>query len=133
MFSHGPILATGLILIPAIGALGVFVFPESSKSGRFDLGVASMALLVALVEIALWVLAVHRFDFKSPEAVQLDQHHVWLKDLGVSYDVGFTALGLWLVGLTVVVMAAAIAYAYWNGRERTNAYYGLMLLLLGAI
>ncbi|MDX6514515.1 MAG: NADH-quinone oxidoreductase subunit, partial [Gaiellaceae bacterium] len=126
-------LATALILIPAIGALGVFVYPEESKIGRFNVGVAPLALLVALVEIAVWILAVKRFDFALPNGVQMSQHHAWYKDLGAAYDVGFTAAGLWLTGLAVVVMAAAIAYAYWSGRERTNAYYGLMLLLTAAI
>ena len=40
---------------------------------------------------------------------------------------------LWLVGLTVVVMAAAIVYAFLAGRDRPRAYYGLMLMLIGAI
>ena len=40
---------------------------------------------------------------------------------------------LWLVGLTVVVMTAAIGYAFLVGRERPRAYYGLMLLLTGAV
>src|SRR5512134_54714 len=35
--------------------------------------------------------------------------------------------------MTVVVMAAAIAYAYWTGRESPRAYFGLMLFLTGAI
>ena len=30
-------------------------------------------------------------------------------------------------------MAAAIAYAFWAGRDRPRAYFGLMLLLTGAI
>ena len=30
-------------------------------------------------------------------------------------------------------MAAAIAYAFWAGRERARAYFGLMLFLTGAI
>src|SRR5207244_10291919 len=33
----------------------------------------------------------------------------------------------------VVVLAAAIAYACWVGRERARAYMGLMLFLTGAI
>src|SRR5207247_9393510 len=37
------------------------------------------------------------------------------------------------IGLTVIVMAAAIAYAFWAGRERTRAYFGLMLFLTGAV
>jgi NADH-quinone oxidoreductase subunit M len=32
-----------------------------------------------------------------------------------------------------VVMAAAIAYAFWTGRERARAYFGLMLFLTGAV
>ena len=51
----------------------------------------------------------------------------------VSYHVGMYGFSLWLVGLTVVVMAAAIAYAFLAGRDRPRAYYGLMLMLIGAI
>jgi NADH-quinone oxidoreductase subunit M len=40
---------------------------------------------------------------------------------------------LWLVGLTIVVMAATIAYAFWSGRSGARAYFGLMLLLTSAI
>src|SRR5437763_11306759 len=35
--------------------------------------------------------------------------------------------------MMVVVAAAAIGYAFWAGRERPRAYYGLMLLLTGAV
>src|SRR5581483_10635398 len=43
---------------------------------------------------------------------------------------GFT---VWLVGRTVVVMAAAMAYAWGAGPDRARGYYGMMLFLLGAI
>src|SRR6185295_4539914 len=43
---------------------------------------------------------------------------------------GFT---IWLVGLTVIVMAAATAYGVWAGRDRPRAYFGLMLFLTAAI
>src|SRR4051794_9687159 len=122
-------LSTALILIPAIGALGVFVYPDETRIGNLKVGVAPLALLVALVEVAVWVLTLRRFDFATPQTVQLHQTHVWFQDLGVSYDVGIWGPAVWLVGLAVVVMAAAIGYAYWSGRDRTNAYYGLMLLL----
>ena len=57
----------------------------------------------------------------------------WFSDLHVSYHVGFYGFSIWLVGLTAVVLAAPIGYAFWAGRERPRAYYGLMLLLTGAI
>ena len=66
-------------------------------------------------------------------ALQLDQHHSWFRDLGVSYHVGQYAFSLWLVGVTVVVMAACVIYGWWVGRERARAYFALMLLLTGAI
>jgi NADH-quinone oxidoreductase subunit M len=122
-------LATALILIPLLGALGVFVYPD----GNAKIGAAPLALFVALVEVGVWVLALERFNFSTPQALQEHQVHVWVKDLGVSYDVGIWGASLWLVGLSVVVMAAAIGYAYWSGRDRGNAYYGLMLFLTSAI
>src|SRR3954447_13444813 len=126
-------LSTALILIPAIGALGVFVYPDETRIGNLKIGVAALALLVALVEVGVWVLTLRRYDFGNQQVIQLHQTHVWFKDLGVSYDVGIWGPAIWLIGLAVVVMAAAIGYAYWSGRDRTNAYYGLMLLLTSAI
>ncbi len=119
-------LTTALILLPVAGAIVVWVLPMR------PFAVGSTALLVALAEVALWVDAVARFDFDRP-GLQLDQQQSWFSDLHVSYHVGFFGFSLWLVGLTVVVLAAATGYAFWAGRERPRAYYGLMLLLTGAI
>src|SRR5206468_9133456 len=62
-----------------------------------------------------------------------EQRQSWFRDLGVSYHVGQFGFSLWLVGLTTIVGAAAIAYAWWVGRERARAYFGLMLFLTGAV
>src|SRR2546423_13389859 len=40
---------------------------------------------------------------------------------------------LWLVGLTVIAQAAALASAFWAGRTGARAYFGLMLLLTAAV
>jgi NADH-quinone oxidoreductase subunit M len=119
-------LTTLLVLLPLGGALAVWIGPWT----RFQAG--SLAVLVALVEVALWVEAALAFDF-GDSGLQLEQRQEWFSDLGVSYHVGFFAWSLWLAGATVVVLAAAIAYAFWAGRERPRAYFGLMLVLTGAI
>jgi NADH-quinone oxidoreductase subunit M len=119
-------LTTALILLPVAGALIVWILPLR------PFAVGSTALLVALAEVALWIDAVARFDFDK-SGLQLDQQQSWFSDLHVSYHVGFFGFSLWLTGLTVVVLAAATGYAVWAGRERPRAYYGLMLLLTGAI
>ncbi len=94
--------------------------------------VASLATLVSLVEVGVWIIAVERFDFSSG-ALQLGQRHSWFRDLGVSYHVGQFGFSLWLVGLTSVCGAAASAYAWWVGRERPRAYFGLLLFLTGSV
>ncbi len=117
---------TTLIVLPIAGALVVWLLPLS----RFWAG--SIALLVSLLEVGVWIDAVARFDF-SEQGLQLSRRDSWFTDLDVSYHVGLYGFSLWLVGLTVVVMAAAIGYAFWAGRERPRAYFGLMLFLTGAI
>ena len=119
-------LTTSLIVLPVAGALVVWLLPLR------PFAVGSTALLFALVEVGLWIDTVAQFDFSKP-GLQLDQQTSWFSDLNVSYHVGFYGFSVWLVGLAAVVLAAAIGYAFWAGRERPRAYYGLMLLLTGAI
>src|SRR5205085_100541 len=91
----------------------------------------ALAVLVSLLEVGIWINQLTRFDF-SKSGLQFSQHATWIKDLGVSYHVGEYAFSLWLVGLTVVGMAACIGYGFWVGRDRPRAYFGLMLMLTGA-
>jgi len=72
------------------------------------------------------------FDRAGP-APNFEQQTTWFSDLHVSYHVGFYAFSFWLAGLAVGVMAAAIAYGFWVGRERPRAYFGLMLFLTAAV
>ena len=119
-------MTTALILLPFGGALLVWLLPWS----RYWAG--SFALLVALAEVGLWIETLVRFDFSHP-GVQLDQRASWFGDLGISYHVGLYGFSLWLIGMSVVVMAASIAYAFWTGRDRARAYFGLQLFLTGAV
>ncbi len=118
-------LTTILIFLPVAGAFACFVLPLK------EYAVASFAVLVSLVEVGFWIEGLTRFDFSR--GLQFEQRASWFSDLHVSYHVGLYGFSLWLVGLTVVVMTAAIAYAFLVGRERPRAYYGLMLLLTGAV
>jgi NADH-quinone oxidoreductase subunit M len=119
-------LTTALIVLPLAAGLLVWLLPLNRVSA------GSLALLAALAEVGLWIQLVARFDFGA-SGLQFSNRWSWFNDLGVSYYVGVYAFSVWLIGLTVVVMAAAIAYAFWAGRERMRAYMGLMLLLTGAI
>jgi len=104
----------------------VWVLPMNPVSA------GSLALLAALAEVGVWIQLLVRYDF-AQGGLQFSDRHTWFSDLNVSYHVGVYGFSVWLVGLTVVVMAATIAYGFWAGRERLRAYMGLMLFLNGAI
>jgi NADH-quinone oxidoreductase subunit M len=119
-------LTTLLIVVPLVAALVVWALPLSSES------TAGLALLAALAEVGLWVGGSRNFDFSSQEP-QYSATREWFSDLGISYSVGLYGFQYWLVGLTVVVGAAAVGYAMWVGRDRPRAYYGLVLFLVGSL
>ncbi|MBV8396629.1 MAG: NADH-quinone oxidoreductase subunit M [Actinobacteria bacterium] len=119
-------LTTILIFLPVAGALAIWLLPLPRHWA------GSLATLVSLVEVGFWILSVDRFDF-GRSTLQFEQRQTWFRDLGVSYHVGQFGFSLWLVGLTTVVGAASVAYAWWAGRDRARAYFGLMLFLTGAV
>jgi NADH-quinone oxidoreductase subunit M len=119
-------MTTLLICLPLAAALIVWVLPMNPVSA------GSLALLAALAEVGVWIQLLVRYDF-AQSGLQFSDQHTWFSDLNVSYHVGVYGFSVWLVGLTVVVMAATIAYGFWAGRERLRAYMGLMLFLNGAI
>jgi NADH-quinone oxidoreductase subunit M len=119
-------LTTLLIVVPLAAALLVWFLPLSSES------TAGLALLGALAEVGLWAGGARNFDFSSQSA-QYSASREWFSDLGISYSVGLYGFQYWLVGLTVVVGAAAIGYGMWAGRDRPRAYFGLLLFLTGSL
>ena len=119
-------LTTLLIVVPLVAAIVVWILPLSNES------TAGLALLAALAEVGLWVGGARNFDFGSQEQ-QYSATREWFSDLGISYSVGLYGFQYWLVGLTIVVGAAAIGYGMWAGRERPRAYFGLMLFLVGSL
>jgi NADH-quinone oxidoreductase subunit M len=119
-------LSTILIFLPVAGAIVVGALPLP----RYWVG--SLASLISLVEVGVWITSATKFDFGS-SALQLDQRQSWVSDLNISYHVGQYAFSVWLVGVTTVVMAACVIYGWWMGRERARAYFALMLLLTGAL
>jgi NADH-quinone oxidoreductase subunit M len=119
-------MSTTLILLPLAAALAIWILPiPGSWAGP-------AATLAALAEIGVWIEALVRFDF-SRGGLQFVDRRNWFSDLHVSYHVGMPAFSVWLVGLAAVTMAAAIAYAWWVGRDRPRAYFGLMLFLTAAV
>ncbi|HZR90999.1 MAG TPA: NADH-quinone oxidoreductase subunit M [Gaiellaceae bacterium] len=114
-----------LILLPLGGALFIAFAPLPR------LAAGLLALALSLAEVAFWGGSVAAFDFAG--GLQLQDRATWFGDLGISYHVGFVGFAIWLAGLAVIAMAAAVAYAIWARRERARAYFASMLLLTAAL
>ncbi len=119
-------MAMWLILIPVAAALVVWLAPLDR------LAVVALSLAAVVAEIGLWIATLVRFDLSSGD-LQFAQRASWFEDLGVSFHIGLFQYSLWLVGMTVIVTGAAIAYGVWAGRERPRAYFGLMLFLMAGV
>ena len=118
-------LTSLLIWLPIAGAIAIWLLPLS----RYATG--SLAVLVSLIEVGFWIEQASRFNFNSSK-LQMSEQANWFGELGISYHVGVYGFSVWLVGLTAVAMAACIGYGFWVGRDRSRAYFALMLLLTGA-
>jgi NADH-quinone oxidoreductase subunit M len=118
-------VTTVLIWLPIAAAVVIWVLPLS----RYATG--SLAVLVSLAEVGIWIEMAARFDFDQG-GLQFEDRAQWIPDLHASYHVGVYGFSLWLIGLTVIALAACTAYGFWVGRDRARAYFGLMLFLTGA-
>src|SRR5207244_5831535 len=94
-------MTTLLIVLPLAAALVVWLLPLNRVSA------GSLALLAALAEVGIWIQMLARYDFRAG-GLQFSNRWNWFSDLGVSYHVGVYGFSVWLIGLTVVVLAAAI-------------------------
>ena len=93
------------------------------------------ALAATLAEIVVGAVALAQFS--TGQGMQFVTDRVWISDfvLGtpVRYHVGMDGLGLFMMLLTAVGIAASVGAGIRAGRDRPRAYYGLVLLLEAAL
>ncbi|HEU0194312.1 MAG TPA: hypothetical protein VFQ71_08940, partial [Gaiellales bacterium] len=121
-------MTVALIFLPLAVALAIAVLP-------LDRRIAAVAgLLGTLAEVVLAAVALFRFD--AGAGMQFVTDDRWIPDFGlapVRFHVGMDGLGLFMVALTAVGVAAALASSLLAGRERPRAHIALLLLLESAM
>ena len=115
---------TVLVALPAAGAalLG-FVPPLRRAAGRV------IALAIALVELAIGVYAAATvFDWSAPASYQLYESRAWIPQIGVTWSVAVTSLGLVMI-LLALALVPLVLIAGWDENEDRGAYPALVLAL----
>lgn len=115
-----------LVAVPAAGAalLG-FVPPLRRAAGRV------IALVIALVELALGVyVAASVFDWSAPASYQVYESHLWIPQIGITWSLSVTSLGLVMV-LLALGLVPLVLIAGWDEDDAADrgAYPALVLAL----
>ena len=101
---------TILLVVPTVGALLVSLLPKGS-----DLLAKQVAFAVSLLTLVLTAVACVEFDAGGPR-FQFEQHHDWIKALGVTYSVGADGIALVLIALAALLVPLVIL-ASWDTVE----------------
>ena len=107
-------MTVALIFVPLAAAVLVGMLPLERRATE------GLALLAAMVELALGLVALIRFDIHAGRPVRSDRiitHHLaGIAD--VHFSVGMDGLSLFMVLLTAVGIMSAISAAMWAGRAQ---------------
>ena len=88
---------SALVLIPAIGALGVALIPRGRQEAIRFLGLGTTVVVAALsVYLAI------QFD-AGDAGFQFVTQRTWIESFGISWHLGVDGISLWLVVLTGVL------------------------------
>jgi NADH-quinone oxidoreductase subunit M len=117
-------LLTLAIVTPLLVALGLALSPVRERTARLVAVVASLVPLVAF--LVAWVT----FDTGADTLFQHVAEVEWLPTLGVGFRVGVDGIGLAVLGVTVVLFSAVLAFPT-DTRGRPRAWYAWLLFLEG--
>lgn len=119
-FSELPLLSLLFLTLPLGAALSwLLPRPQSARA---------IALATALLDLAIALAAVWRFDASAP-GFQLVEKYAWISSLDSHYHVGVDGLSLLFLPATVLLFIGVII-ASWNSvHTLPRLYYSLLLLL----
>jgi NAD(P)H-quinone oxidoreductase subunit 4 len=112
-----------LIWLPVLGAAVVGFLPANLMAGR----VRSVALAIAsaLLLVSVWLAS--QFDLTT-SGLQFQEYLPWIRQLGLSYNLGIDGLSFPLLALNALLTWIAI-YSTKEKIERSQFYYALIFLV----
>lgn len=118
---------TILVALPALAGALVGGLRTLRAHGR------QIALAVSLVELILAIVAAASFDWSQGGAYQLVESATWIPQLGITWSLGVTALGLVMILLaTALVPLVLVAAWHEDANESQAGGYAAWVLALEA-
>jgi NADH-quinone oxidoreductase subunit M len=123
------VLLPMLVVVPIVGAVVVALLKDELLSRAAALGTAVATLALAIAAGAK-VLGGQTLSYVSTDLFRLDLPSSG-NSVGVSF--GLDSISLWMILLAAVLVPAAMIASFAQIRDRANAYYAWMLVLLGSV
>src|SRR3954468_2807898 len=134
--NYGRWVLPALLLIPVVGALGIWAVgaraagdtPDDDVVSRRANGPRTIALLTFAVE---FIVSLGLWWSVKPEVAGF-QHIVdasWIPSWGIRFTVGVDGIAAMMILLTTFIMPLAVLGGWTSIRARTYSYYALLLLL----
>jgi NAD(P)H-quinone oxidoreductase subunit 4 len=116
-----------LLLIPFIGALVLVLWPGQPTPGRLR----TITLVVLFLQLGWSLVVLSRFD-PGNSAMQLQESHQWVGNIGLDYKLGVDGLSLPLVLINgALTLVSAICTR--DISQRPRIYFALLLVISGAV
>ncbi|MCP9825253.1 NADH-quinone oxidoreductase subunit M, partial [Synechococcus sp. EJ6-Ellesmere] len=116
-----------LLLIPFMGALVLVLWPGQPTPGRLR----TIALVVLFLQLGWSLVVLSHFD-PSNSAMQLQEAHQWVGNIGLDYKLGVDGLSLPLVLINgALTLVSAICTR--DISQRPRIYFALLLVISGAV
>lgn len=119
-------ILSALVLVPLVGALITALLPSG-----LDALARRFAVAVAIITAVIGLAVLLSFDVGGA-FYQMEEMHVWIEPLGVTFALGATGVSAALVALTVVATPVVMG-AMWHEAEDSGrsvkGYYALVLVL----
>lgn len=122
------------IFLPLLGAAVLWVVqPLGRDAVRYAaLATTLLTLLAAVALCVQYVQAVEANPTLAKEGVAVTNYD-WLRpaigSIDVKFSVGLDGLGVWMFGLSAVLMVTAVLVSWEAIKEREALFYGMLLLL----
>ncbi len=108
------------IFLPLVGAFLVSLFRNEWLTKVLSIVLSGIVFIISIVLFINFDPSTHEFLYRT--------NVVWIKSLGIHYDVGLDGLGVSLFALTALIFFTVFIWAI-KVKEKPNLFYALFLIL----